>query len=92
VISLKGKSIMKGGIKANPVPKQGNLSDPNKWQGVILMDMCSKVFLSVMTARAFTSLDEHSTHFQFGRTSGMGCRDGLFVRLLSLAVGVHWSF
>ena len=33
-----------------PVPKRGDLSDPNKWRGIMLMDMCSKVFSSVMTA------------------------------------------
>jgi hypothetical protein len=26
--------------KCVPVPKSGNLSDPNKWQGVMLMDIC----------------------------------------------------
>jgi hypothetical protein len=31
-----------------PVPKQDDLSNPNKWQGIMLMDMCSKVFSSVM--------------------------------------------
>ena len=40
-----------------PVPKKGNLSNPNKWQGVMLMDMCSKVFSLVMTACAFKLLD-----------------------------------
>ena len=44
----------------------------------MLMDMCSKVFSSVMTARAFTLLDKHGTRFQFGGTPGVGCRDGLF--------------
>jgi hypothetical protein len=33
-----------------PVPKRGNICDPNKWRGIMLMDVCSKVFLSVMTA------------------------------------------
>jgi hypothetical protein len=42
------------------------------------MDMCSKVFLSVMTTQAFTLLDKHGTCFQFGRTPKIGCRDGLF--------------
>ncbi len=42
------------------------------------MDMCSKMFLSVMTARAFILLDKHGTRFQFGGTPGVGCRDGLF--------------
>jgi hypothetical protein len=44
----------------------------------MLMDMCSKVFLSVTMAQAFTLLDKHGTRFQFGGTSEIGCRDGLF--------------
>jgi hypothetical protein len=50
-----------------PVPKKGDLLDPNKWRGVMLMDVSSKVFSSVMNAR-----------FQFGGTPEIGCRDGLF--------------
>ena len=42
------------------------------------MDMCSKVFSSVMKVRAYTLLDKHGTRFQFGGTPGIGCRDGLF--------------
>jgi hypothetical protein len=61
-----------------PVPKRGDLSDPNKWRGIMLMAMCSKVFLLVMTRRAFTLLDKHGTRFQFGGTPEIGCRDGLF--------------
>ena len=44
----------------------------------MLMDMCSKVFLSVMTTRAFSLLDKRGTRFQFCGTSEIGCRDGLF--------------
>jgi hypothetical protein len=44
----------------------------------MLMDMCSKVFSLVMTARSFTLLDKHGTRFQFGGTPGVGCRDGIF--------------
>jgi hypothetical protein len=62
-----------------PVPKQGDLSDPNKWCGIMLMDMGSKVFLSVMTTRAFALIDKHGTRFQFGGTPKIGCRDGLFM-------------
>jgi hypothetical protein len=61
-----------------PVPKKGDLSDPNKWRGIMLMDICSKVFSSIMTARAFQLLDKHGTRFQFGGTPELGCRDGLF--------------
>ena len=31
-----------------PVPKSGDLSDPNKWRGVTLMDMGSKIFSSIL--------------------------------------------
>ena len=44
----------------------------------MLMDMCSKFFSSIMTARAFKLLDKHGTRFQFGGTPELGCRDGLF--------------
>jgi hypothetical protein len=65
-------------IQRVPVPKEGNLSDLNKWQGVMLMDMCSKVFSLIMTACAFKILDKHVKCFQFGGTPELGCRDGLF--------------
>jgi len=31
-----------------------------------------------MAARAFQLLDKHGTHFQFGGTPKLGCRDSLF--------------
>jgi hypothetical protein len=61
-----------------PVPKKGNLSDPNKWRGVMLMDVSSKVFSSIMNTRAFQLLELHGTQFQFGGTPEIGCRDRLF--------------
>ena len=61
-----------------PVPKQGDLSNPNKWRGVMLMDVCSKIFSIIMNERAFKILDKHGTKFQFGGTPKLGCRDGLF--------------
>jgi hypothetical protein len=77
---FEGKVDHEGWHKSQciPVPKKSNLSDPSKWQGIMLMDMCSKVFSSVMTARAFTLLDKHGTRFQFGGTPKIGSRDGLF--------------
>jgi hypothetical protein len=44
-----------------PVPKSGNLSDPNKWHGVMLMDVCSKIFSSIMNGHAFRLLELHGT-------------------------------
>jgi hypothetical protein len=62
-----------------PIPKSGDLSDPNKFWGVMLMDVCSKIFSSVMNARAFKLLAKHGTRLQFGGAPELGCRDGLFV-------------
>ncbi len=45
----------------------------------MLMDVCSKIFSSVMNGREFKLLGEHCTRFQFGGTPELGCRDGLFV-------------
>jgi hypothetical protein len=62
-----------------PVPKNGDLSNPNKWWGVMLMDVCSKIFSSVMNKRAFKLLSKHGMKFQFRGTPQLGCQDGLFV-------------
>ncbi len=61
-----------------PAPKSGDLSDPNKWHGVMLMNVCLKIFSSVMNERTFKLLSEHGTRFQFGGTPELGCCDGLF--------------
>jgi len=60
-----------------PVPKSGNLSDPNKWRGVMLMDVCSNIFSSVMNGRAIPLLELNGTRFQFVGTPTLGCQDGL---------------
>ncbi len=62
-----------------PIPKSGDLLDPNKWRGVMLMDICSMIFSLVMNGRVFKLLGKHGTRFQFGGTPELGCRDGLFV-------------
>ncbi len=44
----------------------------------MLMDVCSKIFLFVMSGRALRLLELHGTKFQFSSTPGLGCQDGLF--------------
>jgi hypothetical protein len=61
-----------------PVPKKGDLADPNKWRGVMLMDVCSKIFSSVMNNRLFRLLELNGTCFQFSGIAELRCRDGLF--------------
>ena len=59
-----------------PVPKSGRLSDLSKWRGVTLMDMGSKIFLSILCKRLFKIIDNHGVKNQFGLTPGVGCQDG----------------
>ena len=61
-----------------PVPKSGDLSDPNKWIGVNLMDIGAKVFSSMMCKRLFHIINLHGVKYQFGSSPGVGCKDGLF--------------
>jgi hypothetical protein len=71
------------GIRVNL--SKGNLSDPNKWCGVMLMDACSKIFSSTMNGRVFWLLELHSTRFQFaGTPPKLGFQDGLLFTLKNL--------
>ena len=43
------------------VPKKGDLSDLNKWQGINLMDVCLKTFSCILNYRLCQLLDRHGT-------------------------------
>ena len=64
--------------KLVPVPKSGDLSEPNKWRGVTLMEIGSKVFSSILCARLFQVIKKHGVKYQFGSSSEVGCQDGTF--------------
>ncbi len=53
----------------------------------MLMDVCSKIFSSVMNGQAFRLLKLHGTKFQFGGNPGLGCQDGLFT--LKTLINAH---
>ena len=61
-----------------PVPKSGDIGDPNKWRGVKLMDIGSKIFSSIMCTRLFKIIKKHALKYQFGSTQWVGCQDGSF--------------
>ena len=61
-----------------PVPKNGDLSNPNKWRGVTLMDLESKIFSSILCTQLFHIITEHGVKYQFGSTPGVGCQDVSF--------------
>ena len=62
-----------------PVPKSGYLGDPNKWRGVTLMDIGSKIFSSILCTRLFKIIKKHGVKYQFRSTPGVGCQDGSFM-------------
>jgi hypothetical protein len=53
----------------------------------MIMDVCSKIFSSVMNGQAFRLLELHGTKFQFGGTPGLGCQDSLFT--LKTLINAH---
>ena len=60
------------------VTEKGDLSDPNKWQGIKLMDVCSKIFSCILNVQIYSLLENHGIKTQFGATPNVGCRDGSF--------------
>ena len=60
------------------IPKKGDLSDPNKWRGIHLMDVCSNIFSCILNERLYRLLDKHGIKTQFGATPNVGCQDGSF--------------
>ena len=46
--------------QVTPISKKGDLEDPNKWRGVNLIDIGSKVFGSILCERLFTIIHKHS--------------------------------
>ena len=69
---------MASGVRRDGSKKKGDLSDPNKWRGINLMDVCSKIFPCIMNDRLYCLLDRHGIRTQFGATPNVGCQDGSF--------------
>ena len=61
-----------------PVPKNGDLSDPQKWRGFNLMDIVAKVFSSLICKISFKIIKKHSVKYHFGSSPGVGFQDGTF--------------
>jgi hypothetical protein len=63
---FEGEADYEGWHKSRcmPIPKKGDLANPNKWCGIMLMKICSKVLSSIMTARPFKLSKKYGTRFQ----------------------------
>ena len=58
--------------------KKGNISNPNNWCGINLLDVVSKVISIIITNRLQLVLKKIGTPMPFGSTLETGCPDGSF--------------
>ena len=58
--------------------KKGDLTNPNNWRGINLLDISSKVVSLVVTVRLQKALERYGIPNQFGSTPKTGCPDGSF--------------
>ncbi len=72
-----------------PVPKTQNPDNPNKYQIVSLMGVCSKNYSRILCARSYKLLANYSTKYQYGATPNCGCQDGNFT--LKSILHLQWQ-
>ena len=58
--------------------KKGDLTNPNNWRGINLLDISSKVVSLVVTVRLQKALERYGIPNQFGSSPKTGCPDGSF--------------
>ena len=59
-------------------PKKGNLSLPDNWRGICLLDVILKLLCSVLCKRLITIMTSLGFSVQFGCTPNVGCQEGTF--------------
>ena len=60
------------------LPKKGDLSDPNKWRGIMLLNVASKIISSVISKRLQIVLRLFGLEAQNGFLPDRGCNDASF--------------
>eukprot|EP00957_Ditylum_brightwellii_P161869 12324266-Ditylum_brightwellii.AAC.1 len=59
----------------SPVPKKGDLSDPDKWQPVCLLKTTYKVLASILARRINPIIRDNGLEAQFGSPNSKGYQD-----------------
>ena len=59
--------------KVVPIPKSGELSDPDKWRGVNLMGIVAKLFSSMLCKCLFKIIKQHGIKYQFESSVRVRC-------------------
>jgi len=66
------------------LPKKGDLSNPNNWRGIMLLDAAGKITSSIISERLQKVLAREGAEAQCGFTVGRGCSDGSFALRMAL--------
>ena len=80
------------------LPKKGDLSDPNNWRGIMLLDCFAKWVGSILGNRLKAVFEKIGMESQNGFRPDRGCTDGLFTVKLALqkcmehSVDTHTAF
>ena len=61
-----------------PLLKKGDLSNPNNWRGINLLDVASKIVSIIINKRIQKLIYKRGVTYQFGATPKTGCQNGLF--------------
>ena len=61
-----------------PLPKSGDLTNPNNWRGIVLMEVTSKLVTILINTRLQKLLHKYSIPYQFGGVPSTGCQDAVF--------------
>ena len=67
------------------LPKKGDLSDPNKWRGITLLDVTAKIVCAILVQRLTVVMEAVSIEEQNGFRPQRGCTDASFSLRLALA-------
>ena len=65
-------------LRLSILPKSGDLSNPNKWRGIALGDICAKTISSILANRLTKHLAKFGIDEQCGSLFGKGCADATF--------------
>ena len=67
-----------GTNRTNYHTKKGDLSNPNKWRGIALEDIATKIISSIIARRLTVHLKTYGIDGQCGCMIGKGCADATF--------------
>ena len=58
--------------------KKGDLSNPNNWRGIVLMEITSKLMATAINIRLQVLLENYGARNQYGGLPRTGCQDAVF--------------